>query len=102
MTAISTWIAVHRKAVASLIAGVLGWGTIVQSTGVDSHAWWALATIVAGAFGVSGLTNDTPGDPAPPDAGQSSIDLLVKVMVVIVLGAFAYFLVTNLIVHSPR
>lgn len=85
MTAINTWIAVHRKAITSLIAGVLGWGTIVQSTGVDAHAWWALAAIVAGAFGVSGMTNDMPNDPAPPDGGYADVLSLVVIIILLLI-----------------
>ncbi len=60
MTRLTTWVATHRKAVTGLVAGVLSWGTVVQNTGIDAHALWGLATVIAGAFGVSAMTNDDP------------------------------------------
>jgi hypothetical protein len=53
----------YRKTIAAVVTGLIGWATaVVQSGtgGVTSTEWIMLATVLATALGVYGVTNSTP------------------------------------------
>lgn len=52
----------YRKTIAAVVTGLIGWATMVvasDSSSITSTEWIALATVLATALGVYGVTNAT-------------------------------------------
>lgn len=51
----------YRKTIAAVATGLIGWATVVVQSapsGVTSSEWIMLATVLATALGVYGVTNE--------------------------------------------
>jgi hypothetical protein len=54
-------LAPYRKTVASLITGLLGWGSIVVASnraGISAEEWLTLGVVLATSLGVYSVTNE--------------------------------------------
>jgi hypothetical protein len=63
----------YQKAIAALVTGTIGWGSVVISSASDhitASEWLGLAVVFATALGVTAVPNDLPrGTILPPTEG---------------------------------
>lgn len=81
----------YRKTVTAVVGALITWGTYVttsEPTAITASEWLLLAGGLATAAGVYQVTNEP--DPDDPEAGESSIDLLIKIAALLLILAFAW------------
>lgn len=96
------------KAVALGLTAVPGWGTFVAAEPgpVTAGQWWLLVGILSEVALVFVVPNTPrPGPWQPPafgDDGQSTLDLVIKVAVAVIVVALAWWIVAGLIESTPH
>lgn len=86
----------YKKTITAVVGAVLTWATVVvtsEPTSITASEWLLAAGSLATALGVFGISNEP--SPNDPEAGQGTIDLVIKVLLIVILISFAWLLLRH-------